>query len=163
MTSRGSDPPFATLAQSQKLFLNFRFFASSFVSSLSSYVYDDAIGTTYDAFLKKLDGRGQYNEQGQDFADVFALEDYHSRVMDDILSSCLLRSSQKAVGDLLRSVLDIILQFGNLMADRRRGELEEYQAAGPLEDLFDRFIRRLRAFVRISHPLVHRLSHRLAL
>ena len=41
MTSRGSDPPFATLAQAQKLFLDFRFFASSFVPSLSSYVYDD--------------------------------------------------------------------------------------------------------------------------
>ena len=144
------------MTQSQKLFLNFRFFASSFVSSLSSYVYDDAIGAMYDAFLQRLDDHRQDARQGGHFADVFALEDHHSRVMDDILSSCLLRSNQKAVGDLLRSVLDIVLQFGNLMADRIRGELEEFETAGPLEDLFAKFIKRLGTFVRLLLFLQHK-------
>ena len=117
--------------------------------SLSSYVYDTAIGGNFDAFLKKIETQDRDSAHYQAFPDVFALEDYHSRVMDDILSSCLLRSGQKVVGDLLRSVMDIILQFGILIADRQRGDIEEYQAAEPLEELHKKFMKRIKTLVRV--------------
>lgn len=152
MTSRQSVPPFETFSKSEKTFVHFRFFAANFVASLSSYVYDTAIRGTLDPFLKKLATYLDHKNRDQDhtFTDVFALADYHSRVMDDILSSCLLRSGQKQVGDLLRNIMDIILQFGILMGDRRRGALEEYQATEPLEELFAKFMKRMKTLVRTS-------------
>lgn len=150
MTLSTSKPLFPTLASSQKLFLHFRFVASSFVTALSSYVFDNAIRGIFDHFLSQLDRRGRdrdASEGAKEFADVFELANYHSKIMDDILGACLLRSSQKAVGDLLRGVLEIILEFGILMGDRRRGAFEEYQAAGPLGDLFSRFKSKMKTLV----------------
>ncbi len=150
MTLSTSEPLFPTLALSQKLFLHFRFVASSFVTALSSYVFDNAIRGIFDHFLSQLDRRGcdhDSNEGAKEFADVFELANYHSKIMDDILGACLLRSNQKAVGDLLRGVLEIILEFGILMGDRKRGAFEEYQAAGPLGDLFSKFKSKMKTLV----------------
>ncbi|KIP06600.1 hypothetical protein PHLGIDRAFT_514697 [Phlebiopsis gigantea 11061_1 CR5-6] len=140
MTRQGSAsaPLFETLTASRQLFLYFRFIASSFVSALSSYVYDIAIGDKFDSFLNSLASPLE-REPGNTlpvFSDVFALAEYHSNVMDDVLSACLLRSNQKAVGDLLRGALEIILEFGILMSDLRSGRMREYEAAAPLEGLF---------------------------
>jgi len=70
---------------------------------------------------------------------VFALADAHSVMLDSILSACLLRSGQKAVGDLLRGVLELVLELGILAGDLKRGRLEEYEAAPLLEDLYATF------------------------
>ena len=147
-----SAPLFETLSASRRLFYYFRFIASSFVTALSSYVYDVAIGGNFDAFLNSLASpleRGS-NSTLPVFSDVFALADHHSKVMDDILSTCLLRSNQKAVGDLLRGALQIILEFGILMSDLRGGRMQEYEAAAPLEDLFSAYRRKMVNLVRRS-------------
>ena len=154
MTLQDSPPLFETLAASRKLFLYFRFVANSFVATLSSYVYDVAIGGTFDAFLSSLTPSSSLSVSADSPAkskdakpascsDVFALADRHSKVMDDILSACLLRSTQKAVGDTLRGVLDVILEFGILMSDLRDERMQEYEAAAPLNDLFAAFRRRM--------------------
>ena len=130
--------------------MHFRFLASSFVSTVTSYVYDTAVGENFDAFLKKLSSNTA--ERDDTFQDAFHMADYHSRVMDDILSACLLRSSQKTAGDILRGVLDIILEFGILIGDRHNGLLEEYQAVEPLEQLFKKFMKTLGALVRLLCP-----------
>ncbi len=153
MTLKRATPPFPTFASSQQLFLHFRFLASSFIASLTSYVYDAAIGENFDAFLKKLENSAA--ERDGTFSDAFTLADYHSRVMDDILSACLLRSSQKAVGDVLRGVLDVILEFGILMSDRQRGILKEYQTTEPLEELFGKFRKRFRTLVSLTLCFLH--------
>ncbi|KAF7793796.1 hypothetical protein EIP86_004917 [Pleurotus ostreatoroseus] len=149
-------PPFPTFTSSQRIFVHFRFLASSFVSTLTSYVYDTAIGENFDAFLKKLSGNAV--ERDDAFLDAFHMADYHSRVMDDILSACLLRSSQKAAGDILRGALDIILEFGILISDRHSGRLEEYQTVEPLEELFKRFMKTLRALIKVLRTIVDKGS-----
>lgn len=70
---------------------------------------------------------------------MFALASTHSTVLDNMLSACLLRSGQKAVGDLLRGALELVLQLGILAGDLKRGRIEEYQAAPQLEDLYVKF------------------------
>lgn len=153
MTRQDSSPLFETLTNSRKLFLHFRFLAHSFVSAFSSYVYDTAIGGAFDTFLRSLDNGSSPASDAHDtgkrheFTDVFALAERHSDILDDILSACLLRSNQKAVGDVLRGVLEVVLGLGLLAADLRDGRMQEYEAAAPLEELFGAFKRRMFALV----------------
>jgi hypothetical protein len=81
------------------------------------------------------------------FSDIFALANAHSAVLDNILSACLLRSGQKAVGDLLRGVLELVLELGVLAGELKRGRLEEYQAAPLLEDLYAAFRSKMSTLV----------------
>jgi hypothetical protein len=60
-------------------------------------------------------------------------------MLDNMLSACLLRSGQKAAGDLLRGALELVLELGVLAGELERERLEEYQAAPLLEDLYATF------------------------
>ena len=68
-------------------------------------------------------------------------------MLDDVLSSCLLRSGQKAVGDILRQCMECVLELGVLAGELRDGNLEEYEAAPLLEDLWGRFRAKMTTFV----------------
>ena len=145
---------FPTLTKSRKLLLHFRFISQAFVSSLSGYIFDTAIGGNFDPFLARLSSSGDSglpmsspNEQTFEFSDVFELAQCHSALLDDILSACLLRSGQKGVGDLLRHSLELVLEFTIVVSELHRGRLEEYQAAPLVEDLFQRFRTKMITFV----------------
>lgn len=88
-------------------------------------------------------------QDGEDtmFADVFSLAEHHSRVLDDVLSACLLRSGQKAVGDLLRQCMELVLELGVLAGERKDGHAEEYEAALALDEVWGRFRARMTMFV----------------
>ena len=141
MSRSSIKPIFPTFTASRKLFLHFRFVSQGFVTALSSYVYDTGIRRNFDAFLDVLSPvtKDLTAKHPPKFEDVFALADYHSSVMDDILSACLLRSGQKPVGDLLRGALEIILDFGLLISDISADQIEEYEAVSSLERLFTQF------------------------
>lgn len=147
MTRDIEHPLFPTLAKANKLFLHFQFVAQNFVTAVSSYVYDIAIGSTFDAFLATISADRKDDPPGtvdsSEFSDVFSLAERHSAVLDVILGSCLLRSSQRAVGDLLRSSLEMVLDLALLMADLKQGTYQEYQASEALEQLFNRFRSRV--------------------
>ncbi|KAH9935387.1 Spc98 family-domain-containing protein [Fomitopsis serialis] len=157
ITRRSTSPLFPTLFQTNKLLLHARFVATAFVTTLSSYIYDRAIGLRFDAFLAKLNVPEQNRPPGG-FSDVFVLADYHSSVLDDILSACLLRSGQKAVGDVLRGCLELVLELAVLAGDRYQGRLEEYQAAPLLEDLWEKFRKRTLTLIKVLRALVERGS-----
>ena len=146
MTSKSTELLFPTLTSSNKLLLHFRFIAHSFLTALSSYIFDTAIGGNFDTFRARL----SHPQPDTEFSDVFAVTDAHSDVLDNILSACLLRSGQKAVGDLLRGTLEIVLQLGVLAGERQRGRLEEYQAAPLLDDLYANFRRKMSTLVTVS-------------
>lgn len=113
-------------------------------------MFDTAIGGNFDAFLARL-SLGTHcdmdDTKKSGFPDVFALASTHSTVLDNILSACLLRSGQKAAGDLLRGALELVLELGILAGDLRRRRLEEYQAAPLLEDLCDKFRSKMSTLV----------------
>ncbi|KAI0330134.1 hypothetical protein GY45DRAFT_1324015 [Cubamyces sp. BRFM 1775] len=178
LTRKAAVPLFPTFTPANKLLLHFRFVAHAFIMGLSSYVYDVAIGSNMDAFLARLHAASGstntasgYPSDGEDlsasglgrrvrepvaFADVFALAEHHSRVLDDILSSCLLRSGQKAVGDILRQCMELVLELGILAAALKDGELEEYEAAPALEELWGRFRDKMTTFVKVLKALVEK-------
>lgn len=150
MNTPSASPLFSTLASSQKLFQHFRFMASSFVTSLSSYVYDTAIAGNFNSFLLKLTSTSAATakiDHKPDFSDVFELADTHSKMMDDVLSACLLRSHQKPVGELLRKILETILDFGILISDLSQGRMKEYQVVEPLKELHVQFMARMTTLV----------------
>nr|VWO98382.1 Uncharacterized protein [Ganoderma boninense] len=144
--------------------------------AVSSYVYDVAIGSNMDTLLARLaaaaspeltistssgsndpNARSLHSEAGAGtFADVFSLGEYHSRVLDDVLSSCLLRSGQKAVGDILRQCMECVLELGVLAGELKDGNLEEYEAAPLLEDLWARFRTKMTMFVKVLKALVEK-------
>lgn len=143
-------PIFPTLSQSRKLFLHFRFLAQSFISALSGYVFDTVIGGNFDPFLAELSSghnEGEHHEHRR-FSDVFELAKRHSDLLDEILSACLMRSGQRAAGDLLRQTTEIALEFAVVIAELRRGRLQEYEAAPMVEDSFKRFRNKMTALVR---------------
>ncbi|KAK0505031.1 gamma-tubulin complex, DGRIP91/SPC98 component protein, partial [Armillaria luteobubalina] len=146
MTRSLDAPLFPTLAASRKRLLHLRFVSHSLVSTLCQYVCDTAIGGNFDTFLERLSPHAPpylHNGEPSGFSDVFALARSHSALLDDILSACLMRSSQRQAGDLLRDSLELILEFSILAGQLRRKSLEEYQAAPLLEDLNTRLRKKM--------------------
>ncbi|KAF7309776.1 Spindle pole body component [Mycena indigotica] len=157
MTRSIDQPLFPTLAQTEKLVLHFRFIAQSFVQSLSSYVLDTAIGGNFEPFLTSV-SPSRLNKFDSGFTDVFSLSKAHSQLMDDILAACLLRSSQRVAGDLLRQALQVVLEFAVLIGERWEGRLKEYQAAPLLEELIGRFKRKMSSLMKALKLLVDKGS-----
>ncbi|KAG6331459.1 hypothetical protein ID866_7628 [Astraeus odoratus] len=91
-----------------------------------------------------------------EFRDVFALAESHSAVLDDILSACLLRSSQRAAGDVLRSAMELVLEFCVLVGDINDGQVEERKAASSLETLYTTFRKRIAALVKVLELLLEK-------
>lgn len=161
MSRAATKPLFPTLTSSNKLLMHFRFIAQSFVSHLSEYVYDTAIGGNFDPFVARLLPDAApvlYDGRPSGFSDVFELARCHSSLLDDVLSACLLRSGQRAVGDLLRHSLEIILEFCVVSGELQRGRVEEYQASPVLEDLYMTFRSKMTTLVCTICPL-HLFTH----
>ncbi len=135
---------FPTLTKSRQLLLHFRFVAQSFISSLSGYIFDTAIGGNFDIFLARLSSftslPSDISISGLDptvgghpdvhnisgFLDVFEVARCHTALLDDILSACLLRSGQRVVDDLLRQAMDIVLELTIVIGELHRGRMEEF-------------------------------------
>ena len=132
-------PLFPTLNSANNTLQQFRFSAQSFISALTSHVPDVAVRRNVDPFLARL--------TPETFTDVFELADAHSAMMDDVLSACLLRSSQRTAGDALRRCMELTLELCILAGDRRRGQIEEYTAKPLLETLHASFVEKMKTLV----------------
>lgn len=150
-------PLFPTLSASRRLLLHFRFAAHSFLNTLSTYIYDTAIGGNFDAFLLRITACREIPDAPSGFRDVFALAECHSSVLDDILSACLLRSTQRAAGDLLRGTLEVVLEFCVLVGDLKDGRMVEYQASPILGALYASLRKKVSALV--GQKVFARLLH----
>lgn len=141
LTRTSSDAIFPYNSRAQNILIHFRFAAQSFMMSFTSYVYDTAIGGNFDAFLARISSAESSPDLAAEnyFSDVFSLMQRHSRVMDDILSACLLRSVQKAVREILEAVLGSIVEFGVLVGNVKNGHVKAAEAALKVEELFDLF------------------------
>lgn len=148
------DVLFPTLNQSRKLLTHFRFMAHSFVTTLSAYIFDVAIGGNFDAFLARITAcrLGTSSE----FTDVFSLAEAHSAVLNDILSACLMRSAQRAAGDLLRGSLELILELCVMIGDLNDGRLQEYQASSALDVLFAAFRNKISTLIKVLEVLLEK-------
>ncbi|KIY53093.1 hypothetical protein FISHEDRAFT_33969 [Fistulina hepatica ATCC 64428] len=147
LTSRASNSLLPTFSQKQRRLLHFRFISNTLVSALMTHVFDTAIRGNFDVFLKKLDAGIHDRDKG--FSDVFALGKAHSVMMDDILSACLLRSGQRAVADLLRQLLTLVLDFANLCGEINAKRIEEYQAVLRLDDLYIYFRSKMMTLTKV--------------
>jgi hypothetical protein len=120
------------------------------MNALSGYVFDTVIGGNFNPFLAELnshhDGDGTPHRR---FSDVFELARHHSSLLDDILSACLMRSGQRAAGDLLRNVTEIVLEFAVVLGELSRTRLQEYQAVPMVEDLFTKFRTKMATLVSL--------------
>jgi hypothetical protein len=139
----------------RKLLLHFHFIAQVFISSLSGYVFDTAIGGNFEPFLARLSTdtattstSETYNDATNEggFSDVFELAQRHSALLDDILGACLLRSGQRGVGDLLRH-LELVLEFSIVVGELHRARIQEYQAAPLIQELFKKFCLKMTTLV----------------
>lgn len=128
---RASRMAFRRSTESEKLLINFRFIAQSFVMSVSSHVYDVAIGGPFDQFCARI------TRSDHGFSDAFELSQAHSSLLDDVLSACLLRSHQRAIGDLLRGSLEVVLEFAIMIGNM--DEVEEFQMADRIKLLYASF------------------------
>jgi hypothetical protein len=114
--------------------------AQAFVSGLSGYVFDSAIGGNFDPFVSQLSvSPSTHDTHRPSFSDVFELAQCHSALLNDILSACLLRSGQKGVGDLLRQSMETVLEFTIVVGELQRRRIEEYQASPMVQGLYKTF------------------------
>ncbi|KAI0268619.1 Spc98 family-domain-containing protein [Gloeopeniophorella convolvens] len=143
-------PLFPTLAAANKLLLRFRFSVQSFIYAVASHVPDVAVRGNVDPFLARL--------TPDMFTDVFELADAHSDMMDDVLSACLLRSSQKVAGDALRGCMEVGLELCILAGERRRGRIEEYAAIPLLEGLHASFEEKMGTLIKALREQVEKMS-----
>lgn len=158
MTRLANEPLLPTLDRSARLLLHFRYNASIFVSALSEYLFDVAIGAHFDAFLERLELSSQ-DDGDSSFSDIFALATGHAYMLDDVLSACLLRSTQRTAGDTLRQILEIVLQFAVLVGELKRGRSREYEGSMAIDKLHRSFRKRMVALVGGSLPLWKVLAH----
>ncbi|KAK2464330.1 hypothetical protein APHAL10511_003787 [Amanita phalloides] len=161
-------PLFQTLVKYRKLMLHFRFVAHSFVSNLSAYIFDSAIGGNFDPFIERLAATATAASSTamstsmpvtpvtERFSDIFSLSQTHSELLDNILSACLLRSGQREVGDILRQSLELVLDFSVVIGELHRGRLEEYQAGPRVEDVFAKFRGKMLMFTRVLKELAEK-------
>lgn len=164
---------FETLPETQQLVLHFRFMAQSFVSVLSAYIADTAVRGNVDAFAVRLqaaeaailiDASPDVDSAPHShitlFTDVYSLMQRHSRTLDAVLAACLLRGQQHALRDIVRSLLETVLEFANLVGNAHRAmvdpvagkKFDEVSAATRVEALFAKF-RKTRE-VLVSHFLI---------
>lgn len=148
--------------------LHFRFVAQSFVSNLSAYIFDTAVGGNFDPFIERLAATAAAASSApasmsrpasptsatvvpatERFSDVLSLSQCHSELLDNILSACLLRSGQREVGEILRQALEAVLDFSVVMGELHRGRLEEYQAGPMVEELFTKFRAKMMMLVSV--------------
>jgi len=96
------------------------------------------------------------DDDAKPLADVFDIMDEHSIVLDKILGSCMLRTQQRAISDVLEDILSIVLQLGSLVRDLRRGAFTNEDAARQLGKLHHNFERKMTTFVSVyNHSFVY--------
>lgn len=156
LTCAPSHSLFKTLSNSNRLLWHFRFVAFSFINTLSTYFYDVAIQGNFNSLLARIAicRESEAWNNPREFQDVFALAQCHSLVLDDILSACLLRSSQKLASDALRGAMQIVLKFCILVGDLKDAQLEPRQAAATLESLYGNFREKVSTLVKTLEVLL---------
>jgi hypothetical protein len=154
--------------QAHRLLLRFRFQTHSFVSALTSYIFDCAIGTHFNAFMRRLDSvvqqirlHSRQERDGEDgfpsVPDVFALMNDHSKMLDKILGACMLRTPQRAIAEVVTDILSNILDLGTLVGDMKRGIVDDPTGEARVNKLYYTFERKMFTFVclfpiRLSQP-----------
>ena len=153
LKSGGPVFPYAPLAQD--LLVRLRFQIQAFVTALVTYVFDSAIGGNFDKYLRRIaelrdgfvDESLARNRSDHEVTDVFSLAESHSNLLDRILSGCLLRTVQRTAGDALRNLQELVLKFGVLLINVRRGFVQEAQGADDLQELYEAFQQGMFSFV----------------
>ncbi|KZV87381.1 hypothetical protein EXIGLDRAFT_773692 [Exidia glandulosa HHB12029] len=154
-----TDTPFFTmLPPTRRLLSRFSFQVQAFVTALSGYVFEVAIGKTFDKLLADVANLRVHlsseTNLGYDTAmDVFALADHHSAVLDQILAACLLRTKQAPACEALRNCLTAVLDLGRLVTRLSVHDLADILAAQELQELHQKFEQNMTRLVSLLHGL----------
>lgn len=151
---------FQSTPQAHRLLLRFRFQTHSFVSALTSYIFDSAIGTHFNAFMRRLASVVQQirlhshqeredDEGSPSVPDVFELMNDHSKMLDKILGACMLRTQQRAIAEVVTDILSNILDLGTLVGDMKRGIVDDSTGEARVKKLYYAFERKMFTFVRL--------------
>lgn len=159
---------FKSKPQTYRLLLRFRFQTHSFVSALTSYIFDSAIGTHFNSFMRRLDlvvrqirlhsrQERDGDEGSPSVPDVFELMNDHSKVLDKILGACILRTQQRAIAEVVTDILSNVLDLGTLVGDIKRGIVDDSTGEERVKKLYNTFERKMFTFVcpfsiRDSYP-----------
>lgn len=126
-----------------------------------TYVFDSVIGANFNAYLRQVSELRNTvatddftNNSEREFTSIFALRDSHSELLDCILRGCFLRTPQRAAGDALREILELILRFGALVTNIRRGTVREAAGAEDLSELYGLFQTQMLFLVSDSISLI---------
>ncbi|KAL0089916.1 Spc98 family-domain-containing protein [Phycomyces blakesleeanus] len=105
-----------------------RFQMNHFMNALCGFVFDMAIGATWESWMTRLERlhTGEPTSDPLDEAlgtmDPVTFGEYHEHILDRILFQCFLKQNQKPIMNLLRKVFKSILVFVDLLESNRRDD-----------------------------------------
>lgn len=144
-----------------------RFQVTLFMSTLTTYIFDSAIGTNFSTFLARLtklrhgvpdgpqtsadDAHDNPIAEDEELRDVFSILAYHSAVMDRILEACLLKARHRSIAASLTECLDYIIILGKVVVDINSGRLSEEGAERALTNLHASFEAAMTSLVCLNN------------
>ena len=143
----------------------FRIEARHFVMAVSSYFFESGINSIWNDFELNLDGLEKRLETDEpnsglsQYNSLDQLQEYHEAVLDQIMSTLLLRKRQEKMMKLLEEVFSLILLFAKEVNSAKEKDLYTREMSGP-QDLYVRFNEKVKLFVGSCKDLSSRKDHR---
>lgn len=130
--------------------------ARHFVSSISSYFLDIGIAGPWTVFENKLDKiqTSLDARQAEQLESPEQLREFHSNILQKIMSALFLRKRQQPVLKLLEEVFTVILQYAKTANLRRAGSAPA-DAETP-EQLYRQFKKKVQVFITVCRGLTEK-------
>lgn len=139
--------------QAKPLHLPFRVESHHFVSVVCNYIFN-GVTTSWSILERKLEAiEKALDRQGPSDGDsLHKIRDFHEQVLDRMMFTLLLRKRQAQVMQLLEEIFSLILLF----AKHTRAETSEQNGKFDLNELFQRFRRKVKVFISVCRGLSER-------
>lgn len=139
-----------------ELKLRFRAEAHHFVTRLTGYLFDTAVGLPWARFETWLDGvEGELNgagkgsgRRGTSYGGPDRIRERHEQALDEILAGLLLRRRQRPVMGLVEDLFGCILGFAKALRRRDRGGEDK-----DVKRLYSTFRKKVEVFITVCRGM----------
>lgn len=136
----------------------FRIEAHHFVSSVSGYIFDTGIASTWRIFERKLDQVESRINGDEDITlgqneGIDMLRDYHERVLDRIMFTLLLRKRQQPVMQIVLEIFALILQFSKYSRQKALNLEQKADLDDEVKDMYRSFRKNVGVFITVCKGL----------
>ncbi|KAI9492981.1 Spc98 family-domain-containing protein [Zychaea mexicana] len=138
-----------------------RFQVGQFVNTLSGYVYDTAIHSTWLSMIKRIQQKQQQQQQDSSnnlfqTMDPIMFGEYHEHVLDRMLYQCFLKKSQQPIKHMLNQVFEDVLAFAMVLDEQQLRQRTTHPDGNQMrqqEQLLKQFMEHAHQFIKVLSKL----------